>query len=543
MRKVLPGKEIVVWPISPWEQLSQDQIPRPGSAALSTRMLQNEYQELSLAITNISNRDQTLSVTLSGLDDYPAGNLTLRASYWIPPSVDRIRKRKTGMPLPPWTDDPLPRLANDRLLKLKAGQTRRLWLTVDSNDVKDGTYQLGLKIASKTNKLIAEVPVQIQVLPLSLLKDKDLSVHTYAYLQRRNTTKYKALAVRDLKAHYQNTYILNIVPRPQVDKAGNIVKPANYSRNSKVSKQLRLMQDAKMIIFYWSECNVPHFQAALPWMSVPYKKALRGWLTNFVKFLREQGFDYDRFAMYPFDESYDNPVKGGRPEYQALGEVAREIHKINPRIQVFCNPAAFGPDDCEWFMKIQDDIDIWSLHNLIFTPGDNTGWPKKFSEADKKAALSGFFAEEQRAGKPVWAFQIKGRWKTAEDVNTHYRRWAWQVWHAGLTGMGLWSYNDIRGQSSWTDEDGVDAAVIYELSNAPADIARQPFEPFMPSRRWQAWRAGIPDYFLLQQVRKIRPDLYPELKQLAKDILEDSSNHAKYEQAREKLIDYLLESN
>ena len=210
---------------------------------------------------------------------------------------------------------------------------------------------------------------------------------------------------------------------------------------------------------------------------------------------------------------------------------------------MFCNPAAFGPDDREWFRKLQDDIDIWSLHSLVFSPGDNTGWPKKFSKEDKKAALSGFFAEEQRAGKPVWAFQIKGRAKTAEDVSAHYRRWAWQVWDAGLTGMGMWSYNDIRGKSGWTDEDGGDNAVIYELRDAPADIPRQPFEPILPSRRWQAWRAGVQDYFLLQQVRKSRPDLYPQLKKLAKDILQDSSNHAKYEQASEKLIDYLLESN
>ena len=83
-----------------------------------------------------------------------------------------------------------------------------------------------------------------------------------------------------------------------------------------------------------------------------------------------------------------------RPEFQALEELAREIHKIDPRVKVFCNPAAFGPDDRQALMKLADDIAIWSPHFLIFAPGDNTGWPKKFSEADKKEALRGFFAEE-----------------------------------------------------------------------------------------------------------------------------------------------------
>ena len=64
----------------------------------------------------------------------------------------------------------------------------------------------------------------------------------------------------------------------------------------------------------------------------------------------------------------------------------------------------------------------------------------------------------------------------------------------------------------------------------------------MPSRRWQAWRAGVQDYFLLQQVRQSRPDLYPELRKLAEQILDESANHATYEQAREVLIDYLERS-
>jgi len=538
MRELWPGKEIVVWPISPWEKLSQDQIPRAGSAALSTRMLQNEYQELSLAVTNISNRDQTLDVGLSVLDDYPAEKLTLRASYWI---LGKAQSRLRGEDLPIWVDDVLPKLDHDKVLRLKAGQTRRLWLTVNSNDVKDGAYRFDLKIVSKTktNEPIAEIPVQVQVLPVSLLKDKEVSVHTYAYLNRPSTAKHKAFAVKDLKEHYQNTFILNIVPTPNTDKDGNIVDRPNYSP---ITEQLRLMRDAKMVIFYWHECSTPHFQAALPWMSAPYKKALRSWLTDWVKVLREEGFDYDRFAMYPFDETYDNPVKGGRPEYQALEEVAREIHKVDPRIQVFCNPVSCRPEDQEWLTKLSDDIAVWSVHRLMLEPGDHTtGWPHNFSEADKQRILRDFFAKEQESGKPVWAFQCRGRTKT-QDVNAYYRRWPWQLWYAGLTGIGLWSYNDIRGQSGWHESDGEDFSVIYELRDAPADIPRQPFEPILPSRRWQAWRAGIQDYFLLQQVKKSRPDLYPQMKQLAKDILQDPSNHAMYEQAREKLIDYLLTS-
>ena len=532
MREVWPGKEVVIWPISPWPQVLPDQVPQPGPTAIATRMLRNEYQELSLAVTNVTDREQTLDVHLAGGAGFPAEKLTLRASYWV---EGRGKSSVRGEGLPIMVDDALPRLDEDKRLKLEAGQTRRLWLTVNSHDVSDGDYQFTLKIGPTTEGPASEIPIRLRVLPAALRRDKELSVHTYAYLNRPSTREHKAFTVNDLKAHCQNTYVLNLTTDPKAD----IVEPADYSE---FREHIRLMRDAKMIIHFWHEAKAPRFLANLPWLSDPWKNALRSWLPNYVKVLREEGFDYDRFMLYPFDETYDNPVHGGRPEYQALEEIAQEIHKIDPRIKVFCNPAAFGPDDRQAFMKLADDIAIWSLHFLIFKPGDNPAWPKKFSEADKQEALRGFFAEERKSGKPVWAFQIKGRHNTAEDVNLHYRRWAWQIWHAGLTGMGLWSYNDIRGESGWTDRDGVDSSVIYELRDAPEDIPRQPFEPFMPSRRWQAWRAGVQDYFLLQQVRQSRPDLYPELRKLAEEILDDSANHATYEKAREALIDYLVSS-
>ena len=81
--------------------------------------------------------------------------------------------------------------------------------------------------------------------------------------------------------------------------------------------------------------------------------------------------------------------------------------------------------------------------------------------------------------------------------------------------------------------------MVYEMRDAPADIPRQPFEPLIPSRLWQAWRVGIQDYFLLQQVRERRPQLVPAMKQLSGSILEDPGNPALYERARETLIDYL----
>ena len=83
--------------------------------------------------------------------------------------------------------------------------------------------------------------------------------------------------------------------------------------------------------------------------------------------------------------------------------------------------------------------------------------------------------------------------------------------------------------------------MVYEMRDAPADIPREPFEPLIPSRRWQVWRAGIQDYFLLQQARMRHPALAPQMKKLVAEVLEDPENHVRYELARERLLDFSTE--
>jgi hypothetical protein len=555
---------VVVWPCGPWEPLAYDELPKPGAVALSARLLQNEYQELSVAVTNTTGRPLTVEVSLvsshqlhrdakaerrkpSGVNPsktgrrapprFPKEKITLRGSYWI---TAKGQGYERGEGMPTLVDDALPRLASGNNLVLRAGRTRRLWLTVDTNGVDAGKYSLTLTLThSAGNKEVARIPVDLHVLPIALEKDSQVAVHSYAYLNRPSTRDHLEQAVADLKAHYENTFIFESPPNPPTDEQGNVVGRANFD---KLRSRIRLLKDARQLVFFWHECEAPHFQAKLHWMSAAHKKSLKIWLTDFVGVLREEGFDHDRFMMYPFDESYSNPVKGGRPELQALAEIADAIHEIDPRVRVFANPVTAHPKDDPLYEKLKGKIAAWSLHKLLLDPGDHTaGWPYNFTAADKHRVVESFFRNEQKAGRPLWAFQCEGRTKT-KNVNGYYRRWSWQIWHVDFTGIGLWSYNDIRGGSSWSDSGdgaGGDFSMVYEMRDAPADIPREPFEPLIPSRRWQAWREGIQDYLLLQQVRKRHPAQDRQIKKLAASVLEDPENYAKYELARERLLDLL----
>ena len=529
---IWPGQQVVAWKISPWQDLSPTQLPGGKSVDLQRRMLRGEYQEISLALANLTDQPQAVRIRLDLPEGMPSQSVQVRASYWLKLRLQNVlRGEKSWM----YLDDPLPRVPHDGMLRLAASQTRRLWLTVDSSHLKAGRYTIGIILSTGTAQNI-EVPLDLEVLPIELETDPDLHVFSYAYLTRRSTLNHEAFAVKDLKSHYENTFVVDAFVMPEVSENGAVLKAADFSRQERYF--LQFIPDAKKVLFWWcGDCGSPGnvtFGQKLPWLSEPWRKAMKTWITNWYAYLQSQGFDHDRVLMYPFDETYDNGILG-RTEYQALGEIAGELHKIDPRIKVFANPVAFGPEDFEAQRQLADDIDVWSVWSSLLQPGDHRGWPRAYNEAGKRQ-MREFFQQQQARGKEVWSYLICSQ----ETPVTVYRQHAWQAWSAGITGLGLWSYNDIRGGTSW-DETADDFTMIYELNDAPQDIPRDPYEPFMPSRRWQARRAGIQDYLLLRQVRRNHPELSDRLVEIESGVFSAPTDWKIHEKARHALLDILVE--
>ena len=538
MQQCWPGMEIIAWSMGPWENLPRDTFPTKTPVELQTRMLLNEYEELSFAVTNISGKEQNLEVKLDGRNQFPPDTITLRHSYWIKAkTTNELRGDNTEI----WLDDALLRLDHDRYLTLSPGETKRIWTTISSHNVKPGDYVFEFVLNSQAKAVVKKIPLKVKVLPIKLEPDPKLHVFSYAYLNRLSTANYKRIAVEDLKAHYDNTFVIDAYPEPNISSGGLISGQVDY--DAKLGEWLDLVHDAKKVLFYWCwDCGMSRetFGGKTQWLSAAWKKALQQYVAGWSQYLQSKGFDYDRFVLYPFDETYDNQILG-RTEYQAFAECAKAIHENDKKIQLFLDPLCFRDSDRMAFEQIKDDVAVWSAVVRVLEPGEHSGFPYAFSATEKRAAMQ-FFHKEKQAGKFLWAYQCDGPMK-ALDINGYYHRFAWLCWANGVTGLGLWSYNDIRPGtsvgSSWNDFDEVDFSMIYELRNAPLDISRNPNEPLIPSRRWQIWRQGIEDYLLLQQVKRYRPELTDRLNQIVNKVLVDASNGDVYKKSREDLIDML----
>ena len=529
LKELYQGKAIKAWKIGPWENICPLQYPSVEPVTVEGVMLKNEYLELSAGISNVSSQKQVIKIAVDAQKSgIPLEALQLRVSHWVKALLLKEDQRP-GKEKYKWVDDVLSLLNNNEYTTLQAGENRRIWLTVDSSKIEPGAYNFALKLGSAEGET-TEIPVKLTVFPVRLQRDPNLAVYTYAYLNRGSTSRFKKYAVRDLLKHYQNTFVLNLLP-----KYNSANGTADFSAIIDYIKYIP--KNAKKLMFFWNcESGKVPFCSAKNWGSAEWKNTLKKVVLQWYAELEKAGFSAEQIVMYPFDETYDN-LCCNTNEYKALADVAAELHAANPKIQIFMDPVAFRKVDLKIMQGMAKNIDVWAPVQDLYKPGNYKGWPRDYS-LQEKLAVRKFLEQQQEKGKLLWTYQCHGPSRVL-DVNSYYRRIAWNAWLFKVSGLGLWSYNDIRGASGWSDEDRGDFSLIYELRDAPESIPTQPYEPLIPSRRWQMWRTAVQDYYLLQQAAQKAGR--KKIEKIVKEVLRNSESSDSYEKGRHDLHKILLE--
>lgn len=499
--KILYNKDFACYPSNPMDVLRSESFLVEGVKKINDpvemSLWQNEYESASINVINCTEKKQHYNISVSPVSD-PNGHVLLESPVTLRKSV-YVYASTAG-----YIGDPLVLAGNG--IDLMPGQAGQLWITWHSKNTLPGQYRFSLAISPEMtggDHSITTIPVNVSVHPKYFPDKLALNTCNWAYTSVSYAVGPNIKeAAKDLQSHYTNVYPVNhnIMPWPKkVYKAGRTEIKKDFTRfdaairdhdySSTFLIYLKLRKGSKFRDFFGKN-----------WMSSDWKRSFSLWLKDIVGHLNAMGVDYDRFALYPFDEQLGDDFY----------DLAKVIKRIDPRIRIYANSFGKGPGD---FMKLRDYVDIWCFqvsHCLL-----HPNW----------------LTTVRTYGKPVWMYEALAPAKSFSPY-AYYRLMPWQAFKLGLTGTGFWTYANHYKIPSW-DDTGVPKGsynVVYKQYNSPVDTRG---ERFIPSRRWEAFREGIEDYQYLSELKKM----------IALNI---SANPQKAKQAQQILdsqVDHVLQNN
>lgn len=426
---------------NPWIAASE-------AAPPNVTMVGNEYESSAVTLTNRAPFGQDIRVVI------PA---ELRGAVKLF-EVPTVLPDATGRP----SEDVLIPLNVGNVVHLGANEARTLWLQFRSHHLKPGTVNASLRFHSLISYDKAfELPVQIRVAGVRL-PDKRVYRHCN-WLSVPAEGPLREAVLNDALEHGTNVIIIPAVS-VQVDANGQPIG-ANTQAHDALVKRLNgkaLMLVSGSVGVQWPKDFKPSEEASRE----AYANALR-W---YAKHVASIGLAFEDFAFYLQDEP---GLMGDDANYRQWMELVKRVKSIEPRFQIYANPA--GGAFASVLQPIAHLIDIWQpdLHLVRAEPEPLT---KLFS-----------------TGKHYWHYEAPADQRNLDPLG-FYRAKPWVAFQMGMTGGGYWVYHY---SPMWQPDPGrvVEYGVVYMTDNGP-----------VPTKRWEASRDGAEDFELLYMLRARKPD-------------------------------------
>jgi len=451
----------VVRQADPWTDLQPRDVPAKIADSPSFELVtcQGAHDPIAINITNLSGgklHTRLMFFELSGKGGQyiPAERITLREALF-----HRLKdERLVADPLP------LARQAGD--VEVPVCETRQMWVQVDTRNVAPGDYTGQVQFVpfdpSLPNKTI---PIHVRVLPVRFAAGMPIPTYNWDYATAPGD-------IRDLYEHRVNHLLIgSSCFLPVCDRSGRVLR-VDYTEHDREVLKKRAF-GAKIIYSYGL---VESFDTGVAkkmgwkYLSAPWKRAFKTWVRGWVAHLKSMGLGYDDYCVQIWDEAIWDEV----PKVVAVGPFLREV---DPKIRWMMD----GDQNLAQAKAMNPYVDIWVPYM--------EGFPRR-TAADTRALLAFY----KSTGKPVWGYTCRTA-MPKQPVVRYYRLKPWAAWKYGMQGVAFWAYNSWRG-NPWSDEQMdsggySDNGVIYRGITGP-----------VPSRRWEAYRAGLEDYITINQLSK-----------------------------------------
>lgn len=472
----------VVWnDLNPWvDQFSGPDSTDYKNEPIEFHAFRDEFESAAVYIKNISARtiDVRCTFTTPVFDALPdrepdlAQRVTLRRAIRVP-------KRGGGYVL-----DALPELDRSGVITLPPGETRQVWITVDTHGLDDGEYELDLFVGSLTHPpVVRNIPIKINVWQVQLPTGVYAQMN-WSYVDPVNTSDQDLQSMLDHGVSVANGPGLPLLP---VDEHG---KPSGEPDWTAFDQTLARLPDYFQLVFHAP--LRPHWPAGLD--AAAQETAADAAFASGVQALSEHmlslGWDYDRWALSYIDE----PWLTGLTVIPQLRAFCEAVRAADPRVRLYANPT--GKVETEYLEEFKDLIDVWQ-------PEIN------FLKRDPE--LLAWFHEN---AKTFWAYDATDPGKELLPLG-YYRSLGWLASKLGVSGVGFWVY---KYHDLWWPLEVGNWAVVYPSG-----------DEVVPSRRWEACRDGQEDYralyLLREEIRKARDGHRFEDADRAEKLLNDALNN------------------
>ena len=467
--KAVYEKPFACLPANPMEIVfEKEMLLRKNTKGINIQMWQNEYESAAFNIINCSDEAMTTAVSISPLLS-PAGKkidsnrtFTVRRAIYVKGStVGSIADALV--------------LQAERPFILQPGELTQIWLTIFNPTLTTGSYKGRVGVLAKTEKgenlPIETIPVTIEVQKHKFPENFALNTCNWAYYKVASMPEM----AEDLRNHHINVYVVPPQNLPFLRFASDwpgVVRKPNFANLDKALRYHNYAGTYLLCLDFNSNKKDYSRFGKVEWMTPEWKAVFSQWLKNLVKHLKVAGVGYDKFALYPFDETLCDDFY----------KLAKLIKATDPKVRIYANSFGKGPKD---FMRFRGLIDIWCLQDSHCMR--HPKWLEQIKGFEKK----------------IWTYECLRPMK-AKDPYSYYRLMPWRAFKRGQTGAGFWIYyhgfNFKTGAVPWDDTlkpQGF-SGVVYGRGGSPVGRLA---ENIVPSRRWEAWREGVEDYQYLYELQ------------------------------------------
>lgn len=463
------GRETLVWETFPDDaatMLSMPLMTRPAQTA-SVHTAINALEATALGAANLTEKSQPLKVVIEGK---PRGGPT------IAPRVGRYCETTNARYVP----DPL--LLTDSPVVIPSGESRLIWIGVESTGARPGVYDytVNVTIGDATHS----IPLKVHVHHVTLSRETPLWTGNWSDLNSGEHPLFDQ--VRDSMLTHRITIGAGTAyPRPKQDANGNVIRPVAFDLTD-MDKMLAFHKDFPMLTIFVSfdaHGDRPQRDWFGPsaWMSDEFQDIFGEWLTGLIGRFKAAGRGYDRFAIMFFDETLDHRV----------AQVCELAHQVDPRVRTMITHSPAGLESVRAMAAA--GMNIFAHHA-----------PRTEYEAE-----SGY--EFLRSGgRELWFYGAAdaayGGGKERDPLG-FFRHLHWTAFRHGATGVHFWNMlHNNGGGPMWEPETNQQNYWPMVYPNHPRDPKSsadvQTAEQVIPSRRWEYVRMGIEDYLLLAMAQE-----------------------------------------